>query len=108
MPCDVPVRTCGDTCDKALSCGHACQERCHEGPCPPCRQMINKECECGKARKLAMCSTEYRCERLCPLMRNCQRHPCKKRVRHAYRAASRLFWLPGVKEPAIQPTPSFF
>ena len=39
--CLDPIPTCGDVCDRKLSCGpvgnnHRCREKCHTGPCPPC------------------------------------------------------------------------
>lgn len=35
---------------------HKCAERCHSGPCPPCRQFRLKRCRCGRMEKNAQCS----------------------------------------------------
>ena len=39
-PCTEEVGTCGDTCDRPLTCGiHTCSMRCHHGNCETCRQV---------------------------------------------------------------------
>eukprot|EP00659_Diplonema_papillatum_P023236 gene23236-35609_t len=42
--------TCNDMCRKKLECGtHFCEDRCHPGPCQPCRHIVTTEltCRCG-------------------------------------------------------------
>ncbi|EFC40408.1 predicted protein [Naegleria gruberi] len=40
--------SCGRVCGKLLSCRkHTCPNPCHQGPCEPCKEIINVECYCG-------------------------------------------------------------
>ena len=83
LPCTEDLPTCGDTCGKELTCGrHQCTMRCHEGSCETCRQVVTKKCRCGKREKQVLCSQEYLCESKCNNLRDCGRHPCKKKVLH--------------------------
>lgn len=80
ISCTEEVRSCGDTCEKLLSCGiHRCMDRCHKGPCPKCRQLVNKRCPCKQSRKQVQCWQDYVCDRKCTRKRNCLRHQCKKK-----------------------------
>ncbi|XP_077984309.1 NF-X1-type zinc finger protein NFXL1-like [Glandiceps talaboti] len=80
LPCTEDVSTCGDTCDKLLSCGlHYCTQRCHTGPCETCRHMTEKTCRCGARKKSVQCYKDYQCETKCTKMRDCQKHQCKRK-----------------------------
>ncbi|XP_058075009.1 NF-X1-type zinc finger protein NFXL2 isoform X2 [Magnolia sinica] len=81
VSCDVPVPTCGSTCEKMLSCGlHRCPERCHRGPCvETCRTVVMKSCRCGSLKKEVPCYQDLVCERKCQKVRDCGRHACKRR-----------------------------
>ncbi|XP_048589157.1 NF-X1-type zinc finger protein NFXL1 isoform X2 [Nematostella vectensis] len=80
LPCTEDIPTCGDTCEQELSCGrHKCTQRCHQGPCGPCRQFVTKQCRCGKREKNVQCSMEFTCEAKCTNMRQCSRHQCKRK-----------------------------
>ena len=81
LPCTEDVPTCGGTCDKPLACGrHKCTQQCHTGSCGVCRQLVTKTCRCGKREKNVLCSQEFLCEVKCLKMRQCERHPCKRKV----------------------------
>ncbi|KAK2388048.1 NF-X1-type zinc finger protein NFXL1 [Trifolium repens] len=81
MPCDAPMQVCGATCDKMLPCGyHRCHERCHRGQCmETCRIVVRKCCRCGSLKKDVPCYQDLVCERKCQTLRDCGRHPCKRR-----------------------------
>ncbi|KAH7421741.1 hypothetical protein KP509_13G073500 [Ceratopteris richardii] len=81
LPCDSIAPTCGSTCEKPLPCSlHRCQERCHIGECKTvCRIVTLKVCRCGSLRKEVPCHQDLQCERKCQLLRDCRRHPCKRR-----------------------------
>ncbi|KAL9973519.1 hypothetical protein ACROYT_G019988 [Oculina patagonica] len=80
LPCTEDVPTCGSTCDKSLACGrHKCTQQCHTGSCGVCRQLVTKSCRCGKREKNVLCSQEFLCEVKCLKMRQCERHPCKRK-----------------------------
>ena len=81
LPCTEDIPTCGNTCDKLLSCGrHYCTQKCHTGSCGTCRQMITKKCRCGKRQKNVVCSQDFLCEIKCQMMRQCERHQCRRKV----------------------------
>ena len=81
LACDDATPTCGDTCDKLLTCGeHRCLERCHAAPCPAaCRAPVPKTCSCGRLEKTVPCCEPLRCEFRCRRTRNCGRHVCRAR-----------------------------
>lgn len=81
MACDAIAPTCGSTCEKLLPCSlHRCQERCHAGNCKGvCRVVTLKICRCRSLRKEVPCHQDLQCERKCQRLRDCQRHPCKRR-----------------------------
>jgi len=80
QPCTEDVPTCEDTCLLQLSCGlHECAKRCHYGPCESCLQVVEKTCRCGRRSKEVPCSQVFTCDYKCTKMRNCGRHPCKKK-----------------------------
>ena len=50
--------SCGNTCDKKLSCGkHSCMSVCHPGPCTPCAERELVKCYCGKVEADVACNT---------------------------------------------------
>ncbi len=54
--------------------------RCHAGPCPDtCREVVSKRCPCGSTTRRVLCTDSFRCERKCARLRECGRHPCKRR-----------------------------
>ncbi|XP_059063722.1 NF-X1-type zinc finger protein NFXL2 isoform X2 [Cryptomeria japonica] len=81
IPCDAVVPTCGSTCEKMLRCSlHRCPDRCHSGPCvDTCRIVTVKFCRCGSSRKEVPCYEDLICQRKCQRVRDCGRHPCKRR-----------------------------
>ncbi|KAK7097179.1 hypothetical protein V1264_004194 [Littorina saxatilis] len=80
LPCTEDIPTCGDTCGKLLLCGlHTCTQRCHQGPCGQCLQLQPKRCRCGQSQKEVLCSKEYLCDKRCTNMRDCRKHPCKRK-----------------------------
>lgn len=80
QPCTEDVPTCEDTCLLPLECGmHQCAKRCHYGSCDTCLQVVEKRCRCGRRNKKIPCSQPYTCDFKCTNMRNCGRHPCKKK-----------------------------
>ncbi|XP_004308935.1 PREDICTED: NF-X1-type zinc finger protein NFXL2 isoform X2 [Fragaria vesca subsp. vesca] len=81
LSCKDAVPLCGATCDKMLSCGyHRCPERCHRGQClETCRSVVTKWCRCGSLKKEVPCHQDLTCERKCQRLRDCGRHPCKRR-----------------------------
>jgi len=87
ISCEDPVPTCGQTCNKKLSCGpvgknHRCKHPCHSGECPPCDLTTEVQCRCGKMDKemdckdLASRTDDARCDFRCNKKRNCGKHKC--------------------------------
>ncbi|CDW55305.1 NF X1 type zinc finger protein NFXL1 [Trichuris trichiura] len=80
VTCILQISCCGGTCNALLSCAyHRCCERCHQGPCPPCRQLRLKRCRCGLKEKEVQCESEFLCLSKCRKMRACGRHVCNRR-----------------------------
>lgn len=80
LPCTEDIPACGDTCGQLLQCGlHTCTQRCHLGPCGQCLQVVQKRCRCGQSQKDVLCSKEYLCEKRCTSLRDCGKHPCKRK-----------------------------
>ena len=80
LPCTADVKPCGSTCDKELPCGvHTCQEKCHRGPCPPCRGFEKRFCRCRRNAREMACGTEFKCGFKCQSMRSCGIHVCKRK-----------------------------
>ncbi|KAK9238600.1 hypothetical protein V1525DRAFT_400515 [Lipomyces kononenkoae] len=78
--CTDPIPTCKEFCGKLLPCGHSCQQRCHTWPCFPCSERVTVPCECGYNQITLPCSDlargTPRCNRICRVQLNCQRHEC--------------------------------
>lgn len=80
LPCTEDVPPCGDSCLRTLGCGsHACQERCHVGPCSECRLLITKTCRCGSMTRSVPCSKDLVCNVKCNKIRSCGVHSCKRK-----------------------------
>ena len=43
--------------------------------------MAVKRCRCGQRQKELPCNKDYQCETKCPKVKDCHRHPCKRKVR---------------------------
>lgn len=80
-PCTEDIGPCGNTCQKTLECGnHICAERCHRGDCGPCLEIVEKKCRCGLHSKELPCSKLYLCDAKCKQTRDCNKHPCNRKV----------------------------
>ncbi|XP_052893444.1 NF-X1-type zinc finger protein NFXL1 [Anopheles moucheti] len=78
--CAEHIGTCGDTCEKLLACEqHRCPERCHQGPCGKCLELVPKVCRCGSTKKAIVCHREAICEGRCKRMRTCGKHQCNRK-----------------------------
>ncbi|OAG00510.1 uncharacterized protein CC84DRAFT_1168604 [Paraphaeosphaeria sporulosa] len=81
--CEDPIPNCSRPCDTKLSCGHACQKRCHQGKCPPCLQTVSINCRCGRTTSTTVCHQGVEepphCMRICRISLNCGRHECGER-----------------------------
>lgn len=81
--CSVPVPRCKEKCQKLLSCGHLCQQTCHEGNCRPCFQVTQITCRCGRTTTDTICHQGQdeapSCMRICRATMNCGRHECGER-----------------------------
>lgn len=85
LACTVATPTCGQSCDKLLSCGvHRCTRVCHHGNCGQCVQVRDISCRCGRRNKTLVCSTSWVCDYKCQKMRACQSHVCKRKVTRFY------------------------
>lgn len=92
--CLDPVPVCGKRCNKALICGHKCENKCHSFSCSPCKNKRAYKCICGRASKTIDCSLmfrevsingiteyeqfnyKYECTIKCQKLKNCKRHKC--------------------------------
>ncbi|XP_047332849.1 NF-X1-type zinc finger protein NFXL1 [Impatiens glandulifera] len=83
------VLTCGNKCQKLLSClRHRCESICHVGDCDPCEVGINASCFCNKVTEEILCgdmflkgelpyeSGVFSCNSLCGRKLGCGNHDC--------------------------------
>lgn len=77
--------TCEGVCGKMRNCGlHTCGQKCHNGNCDPCDQVLVHECFCGRSQKEVPCTVEnlenmkYVCENICERELNCKNHKCQR------------------------------
>ena len=81
--CQDPIPHCDKPCDRVLSCGHHCPDKCHTGPCSPCFQTIEVSCRCGRTSVKSVCHQgdvqQPMCFRTCRAQLNCGRHECGER-----------------------------
>lgn len=73
-------------CGKLLECSlHYCKLKCHDGPCPPCAEVLKQECFCGKVGRKVVCTLEqhgaalYSCGDICENLLSCGNHKCQKK-----------------------------
>eukprot|EP00760_Papus_ankaliazontas_P032631 PhM_4_TR5913/c0_g1_i1/m.61841/K12236/NFX1; transcriptional repressor NF-X1 len=58
--CTDPLLCCPEVCDRLLPCGtHRCGSKCHDGPCPPCFEVVPFTCRCGSKRTTTFCYATY-------------------------------------------------
>eukprot|EP01064_Diplonema_japonicum_P037926 TRINITY_DN9035_c0_g1_i1.p1 TRINITY_DN9035_c0_g1~~TRINITY_DN9035_c0_g1_i1.p1 ORF type:complete len:1055 (+),score=231.61 TRINITY_DN9035_c0_g1_i1:86-3166(+) len=92
--CTDTVATCTSQCGKRETCeAHACQSKCHEGPCPPCKAQVSVQCRCKATSVRMQCSVVTglvngnkkesqkwppHCSRRCGAMKSCGRHKCSE------------------------------
>ena len=76
--CKDPVPTCEEVCDKPLECGHKCLSGCHDSSCPPCSQVMDITCRCGRTTTRTVCHQGNlyvpECMRVCRAQLSCGRH----------------------------------
>lgn len=76
--CSDTIPNCHKRCDKALPCGHRCQNGCHDSACPPCMQYMDVTCRCGRTTSKTVCHQGFlqvpECMRVCRAQLNCGRH----------------------------------
>lgn len=76
--CGQPGLSCGAVCGRLLKCGHRCPEACHEGECPPCREVGKFKCQCQAEERELVCSERHwQCKRVCDRLLACGRHHCE-------------------------------
>lgn len=67
--------SCGEICGKLLQpkCGHDCKLLCHPGPCPPCAQLMQTSCLCGKSspRSKRCLDKNWQCEQKVSALEDC-------------------------------------
>lgn len=78
--CEDPIPNCSKPCAKQLSCGHSCQQLCHQGECLPCLRIVSIACRCGRTVSSTVCHQGLdeppQCMRVCRVSLNCGRHEC--------------------------------
>lgn len=64
--CSNKYWSCNAKCDKPLVCNkHHCEEICHPGDCPPCREESVQKCKCGAKQRKQPCTTPvWQCEKV--------------------------------------------
>lgn len=70
--------SCDGLCRRVLDCGaHRCNEICHDGDCPPCREKGVYKCQCGKIElERECCERVFRCGNPCEKLLGCGKHTC--------------------------------
>ncbi|XP_033626581.1 NFX1-type zinc finger-containing protein 1-like [Asterias rubens] len=81
VPChaDITSLTCKETCNKELSCGHRCKDKCGV-PCK-CKLRVNRKlpsCEHSARLPCYQDVNSYQCEKKCQKMLQCG-HPCSNK-----------------------------
>ncbi|KAG0219060.1 FKBP12-associated protein [Mortierella sp. NVP41] len=85
--CQDPIPLCGNKCNKFLNCGHSCRQKCHLGPCEPCKETVSIDCRCGSTHVNRICSEMDllsssgvpTCNKPCRGLRSCGKHQCTNR-----------------------------
>ncbi|CAA6654762.1 unnamed protein product [Spirodela intermedia] len=78
--CALKEFSCNRPCGKLLGCKtHRCTEKCHEGPCPPCRVKGTYRCLCGREEaERECCERLFQCEKPCGGFLICGKHACTR------------------------------
>ncbi|KAF9205577.1 FKBP12-associated protein [Haplosporangium sp. Z 27] len=87
-------KSCNQVCGELLGCGkHTCSSVCHAGLCPPCEELQEQGCYCGKHERKAKCGEGipktmlvdgeertgyYECHEICHRPLACGKHECTK------------------------------
>lgn len=73
--------SCGEICNKPLEpeCGHFCHLLCHPFSHPPCAQIVQKSCGCGKSplRTIRCSQKNWSCGKKCDKLLSCSIHQCE-------------------------------
>ena len=75
--------TCQNACNKLLSCKeHRCKEKCHEGECQECPEIITAHCRCSSTQHKVSCAernnVDLLCKKSCDSKKICGKHRCNK------------------------------
>ncbi|KAI4370536.1 hypothetical protein MLD38_018882 [Melastoma candidum] len=78
--CSHKYFSCGKKCGCLLDCGvHSCKGMCHEGVCPPCKEIGVYRCHCGRVKEeKECCDRDFRCDADCRKLLACGKHVCEK------------------------------
>ncbi|CAH9141046.1 unnamed protein product [Cuscuta epithymum] len=85
------VLTCGQRCNKLLSCGrHRCEQTCHVGSCDHCQVRVSAFCFCKKKTEVVLCGDMavkgeinvehgvFACSSRCDKKLSCGNHACQE------------------------------
>lgn len=76
LQCGTPPPSCVKPCSRPRPCGHPCLLKCHYDPCPPCHELVEKTCNCGRSKvKNVKCCMEVLCGKPCDNVFACG-HEC--------------------------------
>jgi transcriptional repressor NF-X1 len=76
LQCPAEPPSCNYPCTRQKPCGHECLLNCHTDACPPCEELVEKMCNCGKSSiKGVKCSKEVLCGKVCDVLLACG-HKC--------------------------------
>lgn len=76
LPCGSRPPDCHEKCSRSRECGHQCFMHCHYDPCPPCEDLVEKRCICGKKlMKNIKCYRDANCGIPCETKLECG-HKC--------------------------------
>ncbi|KAJ4489946.1 hypothetical protein J3R30DRAFT_3278404 [Lentinula aciculospora] len=74
--------SCGNNCSRPrTSCSHSCPLLCHPGPCPPCKIIMDIQCECIRKQTVSVrCGehTQVSCGKTCSKILGCGKHSCQQ------------------------------
>ncbi|KAI0215478.1 NF-X1-type zinc finger protein NFXL1 [Lamellibrachia satsuma] len=78
--CGAREWTCGQPCNKPLTCGHhCCGQPCHKGDCPACPETSLQSCQCGRSSCVRPCASQsWQCDQVCGEPLSCGHHTCEK------------------------------
>ena len=81
VPCGTPPPRCTKPCGVKKECGHTVNHNCHFGDCPPCSEMVFKNCiahDIVSPWPVPCHTKEVTCGTICHQYLNCTRHVCRK------------------------------